>query len=136
MLQDIIGYSSTFFYYTNHHRSTQFKRQGYEENGSTQKEVSSSRCWCHQGEMPRGFRIMLKEIPGLLHNHQGGPLIEAIVERPTGISLLLGLSLISIATRLFITVYRKLNWQHFSVKPFSIFLLPRDSHPAFISVKL
>ena len=57
MLEDIIGYSSTFFYYTNHHCSTQFKRQGYEENGSTQKEVSSSRCWLYQGEMPRGFFV-------------------------------------------------------------------------------
>ena len=76
MLQDVMGYSSTFFYYTNHHCSTQFKRQGYEENDSTQKEVSSSRCWCYQGEMPRGFFIMFKEIPGLLNYHQGGALIE------------------------------------------------------------
>ena len=34
------------------------------------------------------FCIMFKEIPGLLNNHQGGALIEPLVERPTGLSLL------------------------------------------------
>ena len=34
------------------------------------------------------FCIMFKEMPGLLNYHQGGALTEALVERPTGLSLL------------------------------------------------
>ena len=66
MLQDIIGYSSTFFYYTNHHSKDKgMKKMTPPKNKFPHHDVGAIRERCHRGV----FCIMLQEMPGLLNYH-------------------------------------------------------------------